>query len=72
MIDVKEVQKKAKAEIAEQATKIAVNRLKELYEKLEKSQLVTRNIQREIDSYLADIKDMTTYESAGVDVKPVK
>lgn len=67
MIDVKSIQELARKEIREETTKSAVARLKELYAKQEKARLVVRNIDREIESYLAEIEDCKIYESAGVD-----
>lgn len=67
LIDVKAIQEKARQEITEERSKQAVEKLKELYAKKEKAQLVLRNVDREIESYLADVSDLTTYEAAGVD-----
>ena len=68
LIDVKGIQAQARKEIAEERSKQAVERLKDLYGKKEKASLVLRNIDREIDNYLAEVSDLTTYESAGVDI----
>lgn len=67
LIDVKEVEATAKKEIAEEVKKTAVGKLKELYGRREKAQLALRNIEREINSYLADVADLAVYETAGVD-----
>lgn len=66
LIDVKEVERKAKEEIAKEAAEEAVKKLKELYLKKEKAHLVVKNIDREIQSYLGDVADAQVYESAGV------
>lgn len=68
LIDVKTLQEEARKEIADEATKIAKDKLKDLYQKREKAQLVVRNIDREIDSYLNEVSELATYEKAGVDV----
>lgn len=68
LIDVKSVEMEAKKELSEERTKAAKNRLKELYRDKEKAQLALRNIQRQIDAYLADIADNVTYEEAGIEV----
>jgi hypothetical protein len=67
LIDVKGIKEAARKEIAEEAAKQAVEKLKELYRKKEKAALVLRNIDREIDSYLEDISENITYEDAGVE-----
>jgi hypothetical protein len=67
LVDVKAIQDAAKKEISEETAKAAVEKLKELYRKKEKAILVVKNIDREIDSYLADVSDNVTYENAGVD-----
>jgi hypothetical protein len=67
LIDVKAVQEQARKEISEEVTKKAVEKLKDLYSRREKAQLVLKNIEREIDGYLAEITELTVYESAGVD-----
>lgn len=67
LVDVKGIQEQAQKEIREEVTKNAVAKLKELYGKKEKAALVLKNIEREIESYLADVADLATYESAGVD-----
>ena len=67
LVDVKAIQETARKEIVEEASKTAVEKLKELYRKKEKAALVLKNIDREIDSYLADVTELVTYEQAGVD-----
>lgn len=67
LIDIKGIQDAAKKEIIEESTKAAVGKLKELYQKKEKALLVLKNIDREIEGYLADVNEMTIYEAAGVD-----
>lgn len=67
LVDVKSIQEAAKAEIAKEAQETAVEKLKELYRKKEKAVLVVRNIDREIENYLADVSDNVTYSSAGVE-----
>lgn len=66
LIDVKAIQDAARKEIAEETTKAAVAKLKELYARKEKAALVLRNIEREIDSYLADVSELTVYAAAGI------
>lgn len=70
LLDVKEVQAQAEKEIREDAMEDAMehakDKLKDLYLKQEKAQLVLRNIQREIDSYLKEVSELTVYEAAGV------
>lgn len=68
LIDVKGIQEAARKEIAEETTKQAVAKLKELYAKKEKAALVLRNIDREIDSYLAEVSELTVYAAAGIEV----
>lgn len=68
LIDTKRLQAEAQEEINKEAGIAAKNQLKELYRKREKAVLVLKNIDREIDSYLAQVAEMTTYEAAGVDV----
>ena len=66
LIDVKAIQEQAKKEVVEEAQKLAVTKLKELYNRREKAALVLKNIDREIDGYLSDVSEMTIYEAAGV------
>jgi hypothetical protein len=68
LIDVKAIQDAAKKEIAEETTKVAVTKLKELYARKEKATLVLRNIDREIEQYLADVSELTVYAAAGVSI----
>lgn len=68
LLDVKEIEKQARKEINEERSKVAVGKLKELYTRKEKAVLVLKNVEREIDAYLAEVADLTTYEEAGVDV----
>lgn len=68
LLDISGIQKKAREEINAERTKTAVERLKELYTRHEKAALVVKNLQREIDNYLAEIHELTTYEAAGCDV----
>lgn len=67
LIDIKAVQTQAKKEIVEEAMKGATEKLKELYRRKEKAVLVLKNVDREIDSYLSEVSELTIYESAGVD-----
>ena len=67
LIDIKEIEKIARNEVVEEAKKVAVCKLKELYQKKEKATLVVKNIEREIQSYLNEVSDLTIYESAGID-----
>lgn len=67
LIDVKALEAQAKSEIAEQLKKEAVVKLKELYLKKEKAELVVRNIETEIARYLADVSNNVVYSAAGVD-----
>ncbi len=69
LLDIKALQDQAKAEIRDEVSKEAVSKLKELYRRREKAELVVKNITREIDSYLADVADNVTYREAGVDVE---
>lgn len=69
IIDVTAIEATARKEIAEEITKTAVVRLKELYSKREKALLVLRNIEKEITAYKTDILENAVYESAGVDTK---
>jgi hypothetical protein len=68
LIDVTAVQKEARKELTDEAMKKAKERLKTLYQTEEKAVLALKNIRREIEAYLAEVADLTTYESAGVDV----
>lgn len=68
LIDVKQIQAEARKELCDEATEKAKKRLKELYQTKEKAQLALRNIDREIESYLSEVSELATYESAGVDV----
>lgn len=67
LIDATAVQKEAKEELAKERMKQAKERLKELYVKEEKAALVVKNIRKEIDSYISEMAELTTYEAAGVD-----
>jgi flagellar biosynthesis chaperone FliJ len=67
LLDVKEIQAKARAELAEEVTEEAVVKLKELYTKLAKAEQIAKNIKREIDGYLANIEENAVYKAAGVD-----
>lgn len=69
ILDVKKIQDAAKKEIIDERTKQATEKLKELYVKEEKAQLVVRNIRREIELYTQEMAELTTYEAAGVDGK---
>lgn len=68
LIDATAVQKEAKEELAKERMKQAKEKLKELYVKEEKASLVLKNIRKEIDSYINEMAELTTYEAAGVDV----
>ena len=67
LVDVKAIADQAKKEIHEESSKAAVEKLKDLYRQKEKAQLVVRNLERQIDGYLADVADNLTYQSAGID-----
>jgi hypothetical protein len=67
LLDIKAIQEAAKKEIAKEASEQAIEKLKELYRKKEKAQLIVKNIDREIESYLCDVSVTLTFESAGVD-----
>lgn len=68
LIDVKEIQEQARKELCQEATDSATRKLKQLYATLEKARLTVRNVEREIESYLNEVSELATYESAGVDV----
>jgi phosphopantetheine adenylyltransferase len=68
LIDATAVQKEAKDELAKERMKQAKEKLKELYVKEEKAGLVLKNIRKEIDNYINEMAELTTYEAAGVDV----
>lgn len=67
LIDIKAIEQKARQEIAEETSKAAVEKLKTLYRTREKAVLALKNIDREIEGYLADVSTSAVYESAGVD-----
>lgn len=66
-IDIKAIEQQAKKEMSEEISKAAIEKLKALYRTKEKAALTLKNIEREIDSYLADIHESAVYESAGID-----
>ncbi len=68
LIDVKAIQQQARAELAAEASQRATEKLKDLYNTLEKARLSVRNIERQIEAYLNEVSELSTYESAGVDV----
>lgn len=68
ILDVKKIQSEAKKELVEAATERAKERLKELYQTREKAALALKNIDRQIEAYLDEVSELTTYDSAGVDV----
>lgn len=68
LIDVNAIEEQARKEMAEEITETAVAKLKELYSKREKALLVLKNVDREIESYKADIAENAVYQSAGVDI----
>lgn len=72
LIDVKTIQDEARRELCEEATKTAKEKLKGLYQTREKAALALKNIDRQIESYLNEVSELTTYESAGVDVTGAK
>lgn len=72
LIDIKALEQKAKAEIAEEASKAAVEKLKTLYRTREKAVLALKNIDREIAGYLADVADNVTFSQAGCDASTTK
>lgn len=65
-INVEAIKHQAKEELQEEATKQAKEKLKGLYLKKEKAALVLKNIDREIESYLSQVEELTTYAAAGV------
>lgn len=67
LVDVKEIERLAKKEIAEETSKAAVAKLKDLYRQREKAALIVKNLDREIDGYLASVSESEIYASAGVD-----
>lgn len=68
LIDVKALQEEARKELCQEAMKRAKDKLKLLYQTREKAALSLKNIDREIESYLSEVSELTTYEAAGVDV----
>jgi hypothetical protein len=68
LIDVKGIEEKAKKELADEAAKLAVARLKDLYQQRAKAALVVKNLDRQIEDYLAQVSENTTLQTAGVDV----
>lgn len=68
LINIKAIEQQAKKEMSEEISKAAVEKLKTLYRTKEKAALALKNIEREIESYLADIHESSVYESAGVDM----
>ena len=67
LVNVNEIERLAKKEIAEETSKEAVKKLKELYRSREKAMLVLKNLDKEIEGYLASISENQVYESAGID-----
>ena len=67
LIDIKAIEQQAKKEMSEEISKAAVEKLKTLYRTKEKAALALKNIEREIESYLADVHDNMVYETAGID-----
>lgn len=67
-VDVNEIERKARQEMADEVTENAITQLKALYTKREKASLVLRNIEKEISAYKQDIADNSVYESAGVNI----
>lgn len=72
LLDVKEIQAQARQEMQEEAAKAAKERLKSLYQTREKAALALKNVDRQIDAYLNEVSELTTYEAAGVDVSGAK
>lgn len=66
MIDAKQVQQEAQRQLVKEQMEGATEKLKELYSKREKAQLIVRNIDREIDTYLSEIGEAVIYQAAGV------
>ena len=62
----------ARKELCDEATERAKIKLKSLYQTREKAQLALKNIDREIQNYLDEVNELTTYEAAGVDVSGAK
>lgn len=58
MIDIKNVIDTAKKEMREEREKEVKAKLKGLYQHLEHSRVITRNIEREIELYLAELDDV--------------
>lgn len=67
LLDVKEVQAQAQKENREEAMSAAKERLKELYRRKEKADLVVKNTDKDIARYLQEISELVVYEAAGVD-----
>lgn len=67
LIDIKKIESEAKKQICEEATTVAVQKLKELYLKRDKASLVLANVEREIRMYLEEVSEISVYEAAGVD-----
>lgn len=68
ILDVKKIQAEARKELVDEATDKAKGKLKELYQTREKAALTLKNIDRQIEAYLNEVSELTTYEAAGVDV----
>lgn len=67
-INTKLLQQQAQEELNAERTEAAKTYLKSLYIREEKAKLALKNIQKEIKAYIAEIEDLATYQSAGVDV----
>lgn len=65
-IDVDTIREQAKKEVVDERTKLAVEKLKELYRAREKAVLLVQNIDRDIENYLSHVEESVTYMSAGV------
>lgn len=65
-VNVDEIKAQAKKEVVDERTKLAVEKLKELYRAREKAVLLVQNIDRDIENYLSHVEESVTYMTAGV------
>jgi len=65
LIDIKAIQSEAQKQINEEKHKEAVFRLKDLYLRKAKAELVIKNIDRDIENYLKSVQELVVYASAG-------
>jgi hypothetical protein len=64
-IDVDAIREQAKKEVVDERTKLAVEKLKELYRAREKAVLLVQNIDRDIENYLKHVEESVTHMTAG-------